>query len=379
MHPVASPAALAARPAFVSTAGLKRFTRTFLTYFLFFIAAASTLDAQLREWSLREEADRFGLTQIIEGSADKPWAFRILVPKTVVLLHDNLPQSVRRLLSNERIGSKIAARYWKGDKRGVAFSAELNEYYVLFASIMFAAYLGMLLALRTLTTDLLGRASAYANLAPLGFALLLPLTFIGGSYFYDPVELFFFSTFALALIRTRILVAAALVFFATLNKETGVLLPFLFSPLVLSRHMPRAALKQLIFLQTVALCAYVLVRVSGADNPAGFVEHHLASNLEFWQDWRAYTAFFGAYNAVIPVPRGLNVITLALVGLLLALNRHRDWPVWCLMIATLVSLPLFLLFCLHDELRNLSFMFVPMYLVLVRTIERLWIDPPETV
>lgn len=364
---------------------LRFVTRELFVLFAFSLSVSLVLDVQLREAGAPEGNPRFDLVHLLDGTADKPWAFRILVPQAVKLSHALLPEFARNALSNERIVRKINERYWRDYERDGAEVRDLVEKYVLVVLVMYGAYLGLMYVLRALTIDRLGASSAFSNLAPIGFALFLPLTFVNGSYFYDPVELFFIASFVLSLSRHRFLIAVAIAVLATFNKESNLLLPIIFLPLLILNRPRRIAIQQYCLLQAAAACAYVLVRYVASDNAAGIVVFQLPSNLRFWADWHSYFLFFGVYNAVIPAPRGLNVLTVSLLSMLLWWNRKRDWPFWSLLSAATISAPLFLLFCFHDELRNLSFVFIPLYLILVGIVATFWegsarqkVDEPPT-
>lgn len=352
----------------------RRLAREFLVFFAFFLAASITLDLQVRSWGPPQGNERFDLVHLLDGTAEKPWAFRVLVPFIVRNAHANLPDSVRDALSNDRIVMKVKERYWGQPTDGSEIPIQAEKY-VLLVLLVFSAYMGLLYLLRALTTEMVGTSSPFASFAPVGFALFLPLTFVNGAYFYDSFELLFIAAFVFCLRRHHVLPAALVVALATLNKESNLLLPVIFLPLFLLHKSRSAAIKLFSVLQLSAACAYIVVRYVASANAGGAALFQLSSNMAFWSDLRSYFLFFGLYNAVIPVPRGLNILTVSLVAILFCWNRQRDWIFWSLIMAAGVSLPLFLLFCYHDELRNLSFCFIPLYLMAVRSICALWEEP----
>jgi hypothetical protein len=79
------------------------------------------------------------------------------------------------------------------------------------------------------------------------------------------------------------------------------------------------------------------------------------------------------YAPMIPFPRGANVLLAAVVISLFALAWHhiQRQVKQLFFMALAINLPLWLAFCYTDEMRNLSFVFLPAFLMASHALPRL--------
>ncbi len=99
----------------------------------------------------------------------------------------------------------------------------------------------------------------------------------------------------------------------------------------------------------------------------------------FLLDPRSYFMVFDIYLPLIPVPRGFHVISLAFV-LFLMMHRWNAKPLQVrrLLIASSIAIvPLYLFGSAADEIRALSFMFMPLYLAGFHTVQSLYVESDE--
>jgi len=93
-------------------------------------------------------------------------------------------------------------------------------------------------------------------------------------------------------------------------------------------------------------------------------------NINFWLSPESYFLWHDFYAPMILFPRGFNFILLAILSGLLfwQWGKKPFFTKGLFIVAMLINIPLFILFCWQDEIRNLSFLFLPMYLLIVHTL-----------
>jgi hypothetical protein len=100
-----------------------------------------------------------------------------------------------------------------------------------------------------------------------------------------------------------------------------------------------------------------------AHNGGGSVSHHLADNIVFWTNAGSYFRFLDIFAPLVRVPIGANpLLVIPLIALLAA-----GWPSAPTIIRRLLAMsfvltvPLFILFAEHDEIRDFSIASAPIY------------------
>jgi hypothetical protein len=191
-----------------------------------------------------------------------------------------------------------------------------------------------------------------------------------GGYFYDPPEIFFLATSVVLATRGRLLALLLLTPIATFNKESFLFwLPCLWPLFPASLNLPRRAIGVLAAV-VASGCTYLFIKARYAANPGGAFEFHLLENIRFYL--RPVSYFQHEYTYGLPLTRGVSFVHLGLLAALIYLG-HKDLPArWKMhgFCALAVNLPLYLLFCWLDELRNLSLLFVIMTVLIASTLRR---------
>jgi hypothetical protein len=201
--------------------------------------------------------------------------------------------------------------------------------------------------------------------SPLLFGILLPISFLHGNFYYDFVELFFLSALLLTAIRGDYWYWLILLPLAVLNKESNILVPVLYVIVLMEKCVKRRD-QVFIFLATIiAGCVFFYLKQKYALNPGGSMIWQLPKNVSFLLNPKNYFLWHDFYLPLIPFPRGVNLFWLALLSYLVFfdwINKPRLLKL-IFLTALIVNLPLWLAFCQQDEMRNLSFVFLPLYLL----------------
>lgn len=355
----------------VDRSGQSRFVNGCILVLIYFVAAAASFNGFYDKWNLRDSQVFPGVSieAILGGTADRPFAYRMLLPWIANHVDAALPAQMKNrimakaLLPDGSLFTKIKSPVAKDPRYLIRYHL---IYYMAFL-FLFASMFAMRWACREVAID---RVSA--ALAPVIFVLFLPFLLTIGGFFYDLSEIFFFMlATALALSRRYgpllVLVAAL----GALNKESFVLLTPALYPL-LRTHLPawRAAIFSGVLAAVSGTIGFAVSRHFRA-NPGPVALPHLGRNLLFYINPR--NLFQHEVNYGLVTFRGYNIIFVVLVAVLL-LRAWKPLPVRVrqhIAIAAVINLPLLFAVCAPGELRNLSLLY-PGLLFLIAQAVALW-------
>jgi hypothetical protein len=332
--------------------------------FIYFVVASASFSGYFTKWQFREytpgpDAIEASLPAMVDGTADRPYVYRQLLPFIANSIERALPIDVRNhatalLFDKTHHYHPIAALYPNAvDARNPQYAL---RYYLIYA-MSFASLLLAMFALRAVCIDMQPNRVA-ATLAPIAFAAILPLILTVGGYFYDPSELLFMATAVWFSMRGRVLWLIAITALATLNKESFLFFILTLYPFLRSRFSVKSTLAVQCVLLVVAAAVNVVIKLKYAHNDGGVITYHLMENLVFLTHPSSYLDF--EYNYGIPTTKGFNVINIVLVAALVRTAWGKLLPAvrQHLKIAVLINVPLYLAFCYPGELRDFSMLYV---------------------
>ncbi|MGZ3236386.1 MAG: hypothetical protein ACXU8A_03330 [Burkholderiaceae bacterium] len=328
----------------------------------FWIVAAASFAGFVGKWGLPDGAQRNGVEVMLDATAYKPFIYRQFAPMTANFLEHHIPERLKNF-----VRAKVKPENTFTKTKSVVNPEYQFRYICIYYLNFFALFLS-LFVLRRILLDF-GIGSVAAIVAPISFLLAFPYLQTIGGYFYDSLELFFISIAVLIATRGNIFLLIALALPATLNKETFFfVLPTLY-PLLRHKLSPKMALTTIGLAILVSGIVNVLLKMAFIDAPGGAAEFHFFHNIRVYLMPWAYRQFEDTYGIV--GPSGTFFGTIAVVAII----AFRSWPN-CpkivrqhLFIAAAINLPLFLLFCIDGELRNLSLLFVGFVILIGVTID----------
>ncbi|QBQ98325.1 hypothetical protein [Paraburkholderia pallida] len=344
-------------------------SRQILLVFVYFLVASASFNGFFLKWHLRDGMPEASLPKMLDGTADRPYVYRRLLPSVANGIEHLLPSSVKQradaLLLDDRPAHHPIARYYAGtpDSRDARYAL---RYYMVYA-MSFGALLAALLVLRGVCLDLRSEPVS-ATLAPLAFALILPLLMAEGGYYYDMAELLFMALAVRYALRARILALAVLTALAAYNKESFLFFVFTLYPFLRVRLPVRRTLGVQGALLGIAVVVNLVVKAQFAHNAGDVVVQNFGVNLRYLSNALNYLQF--EYNYGVLTTKGFNVVHLFLMAVLVRLA----WPRLPLrlrqsfLIAAAINVPLFLAFGCFDELRGLSFLYVGFVMILCGAI-----------
>ncbi|HEX8988133.1 MAG TPA: hypothetical protein VF816_09230 [Rhodocyclaceae bacterium] len=325
----------------------------------FWMVAAAACAGFLGKWGLRDDAPRFTIERMLDGTAYRPFVYRQLVPLIANAADRALPAPVKRSIADHLSPEPTFTR-----TIGL-FTPGLRFRYVVVCYLSFAALFGSLFVLRLIALDT-GATPLAALLAPVSLVLALPYLQTRGGYFYDCAELFFLSLAFLLALRGKALWLIALVVPAALNKESFFFfLPALYPLLRTRLPRGRAAAATAAGLLVAGAVALWLEHAFAA-SPGGAIELHLLDNLPTLATPHAYRETELTYGII--GPSGLSFAALAIASIVATRGAAACPPAvrHHLSVAAAINLPLLLALGVVGELRDLSLLFVG-FMVLLAT------------
>ncbi|CAI3935502.1 hypothetical protein [Commensalibacter papalotli (ex Botero et al. 2024)] len=326
-------------------------TNLFLLCVIFWMTAAAGFSGFMGKWSFRDTEDRFGIVEMLDGTATKPFVYRQLGPIIadgfVQITPSKLKETIAKKIKPEKTFSKVSTQL------NIDHKFKYNIiYYLCFLSLFFSLFI-----LRKIL--LYFNCSPTASIfAPVLLILAFPYIQTYGGYFYDSIEIFFMSAAFLCALRKRYILLFCLILPATLNKEVFFFfLPTLY-PLI-RNHLDFK--KSIVLTSAMVITAgivNIIVKKLYAANPGGVAIFHLFDNLKNYINPLTYIKFETTYGIIGPKKMSIISVIIILTVFVNAWKYCSDLLKKHIFFVICINLPLFLLFCATGELRNLSLFFV---------------------
>lgn len=338
-----------------------------LLIFMVIVVTAASFCGFFSKWSFRDDAGKsFGIEAMLDGTANRPFVYRQLVPKTskaiVSLLPDQAKAKLEKNLQERKPAESIYARAQAPENYRI-------EYYLMII-ICYGCFVASTWLLRSLLCEVWGDKAA-GTLGALSFALLIPFLETLGGYYYDFPELLFFVMAVRFSMSGNWLALLILAPIATLNKESF----FFFLPALYPFFRQTFNLKYSRILVVVSIMlsglAYLFVRQQYMGNGGGMVELHLMDHITKLFQLRTYYVTSTTYG----LPLGAQMFFLHIIFVLWVAKYSWKWltAMWKqhTKIALVITIPLYLLFCSPGELRNLSFLYMAFCVMITYVIHDL--------
>jgi hypothetical protein len=345
---------------------------------IYVIVSAFVLNAFVQRWDLGTDSKKNDFATVMEYKATRPFVYRVLVPFVVNTTASAIPDRVVHrfedtLLHTSRLVPNVRI------KDTPEWTVDVSLKYHLTYFFLFFCLFSLLYTTRYLTRVVFSPPTVFQDFGPAVALLLLPLTFLEGGYIYDFPELLLMALLLVCIVKSKWWLFYPVFVLAILNKEADVLLILFFLAFHL-KTMPRPRLSKHLLAQIVISGMLLfLVRNHFASVGGSPVEDHMIGNLRFWANPLSYLKVMDIYARGILVPRGFNILSLLLVVFMLS-YRWREKPIeirFLFFFALVINLPLSILFGYQDEIRNLSLIFLGLYLMGFHTLTTLYTRDSE--
>ncbi|MEJ2104373.1 MAG: hypothetical protein P8X47_07340 [Ignavibacteriaceae bacterium] len=214
-------------------------------------------------------------SEMVYGTAWKPFVYRTLLPSSVRIISEIIPEGVHKSLTEEVESSHSLMLVLEKLK----WESEFITEYLIAMGLMYLSLLGFVYVFRRLFDEIYSSAFWFKNLISIILLFAIPAMFQPNysNYVYDFPDLFLFTSGLLLLHQRKWNYFLILFLVSCFNKETTILLTLIFAihfykDLEISKiYYHRFITFQLIIFLTVKILLFILFR----NNPGGFVEFHL--------------------------------------------------------------------------------------------------------
>lgn len=334
---------------------------------LFFIAASASFNGYYDKWHFREPGvhaganpangakTKFGLADMLDGTAARPFVYRQLTPAIANWLDSALSKPAKDALS------EIFSRYQPASALAADPSYSFR-YTVVYIVTFFFVWLSV--AAMYLVCRAVGMPPAARVFAPVVMILLMPYFQTVGGYFYDYAELAFIALAVWMSLKFDWWWMLPLAALATWNKESFLLATLTLFPILRKRHSLPSALIGTALLAATCAGVYLAIRIHYSQNVGGAVLEQWREQWEFMSHPRNLFKLEQTYG--ITHFRAFSLAPLALIVWI-------AWRGWRLLppeirrhgqIAAAINLPLYFLYCAPGEMRDFSLLYVVLMLLL---------------
>lgn len=347
-----------------------------LCFVVFFFASAASFNGFYWQCHFGEEGvprARYptGFEQMVNGTADRPYVYRQLVPTLANWTDDVAPEFVKA-----KLYSRLTTRngYWEYWSQALASSPEtVNERYffrycfVYFATFLFALTGTYAMYLVCLAMEL---PLPVAVLAPIVLILLIPYFLSYNGKIYDYPEIAFFALAVWVTSKYKWYWVIPIAALGAWNKESFLFIVPALYPFIRRRHTRTASLIGGSVLILICGVIYLTLRIRYQHNPGDPVLLEIVDQIRSLLNPRAMLS--GTQEVYgLRIPRVFSVLPL---GLLIA-AVYRSWGKFPeairehAKIAALINIPLYFLFCVPGEMRDLSMLYVTLLFVIALNLD----------
>lgn len=353
----------------------KKIAPYFLLLIVCFIVTSAAFSGYFLKRAFYDTDKLYGdlsVISMLEGSTQKPYVYRQLVPYLANSVENFFSESskrkIKQWITKDRGGVNNNVIY---NKYAQAVDSKnpniIIKYYIVYIIAYVALFLSVFI-LRQVCIDQ-GADVASATLAPLIFILALPYLQTEGSFFYDLTELLFMALAVLMAQRRYYAYLIITVVIATLNKESFLAFSLALMPFLIQNLGFKKAFFYQIVLVCIATTVNFLIKTHYVNNLGSAVEWHFFHQLQAIFSLSSYFSYDFVYGMI--APKGYNLFSIILLVIIVKQSYRFLSPVIKrhTLAALAINLPLFLLFCYPGELRNLSFLFVSLNVMLSINIQ----------
>ena len=338
---------------------------------LFFVAAAASFSGFYDKWHFREAGTSASMPgasfdSMLDGTASRPFVERQLLPMLANWMDAQVPEQAKDWLYAARLYSGKPFRDDFIDSPLARSRTWFLRYWIVYTAVFLFAWIAV--HAMYLTAKAAGYSAPASALAAIAMILLFPYFLTRGGFFYDYPELAFFAIVAWMALKFDWGWMVPVVALASWNKESFLLfIPALY-PVLRRRTSRLSALAGTAVLGLTCAAVYCLLRLRFLHNPGGTVELHVYDQIDYMLHPSNLLLREKTYGLL--VFQGFNPLVWALIAwtairgwrlLPQPLQRHAQ-------IAAIVNFPLYLLFCIPGELRDLSLLYVTLLFLLAANL-----------
>ena len=324
-----------------------------MLFFIFYTVAAASFNGLFGIAAFMDKHDpRRSFQVMYEDSAYKPFIYRQLMIKTVKEIRTLMPEETQKNLIQDFKRCDIILTKYKQSTIEDAYAIEYHLlYFLCFGLIILSMFLIREIVIEVVGSNVLGILTACA------FTIIFPMIEWLWVY-YDCGELFFFLLATLLAIKGYWLGIILIAPIAEYNKESFLFFVLTLFPILAEKIAPKKAAVAVLISAFLSGAVYFYVSSIYSGNLGGNTEWHFYEHLKEFLDLHTYCTvypFYGVYWGI-----GFFIPNTLMLALLIKCTWKKLSAAWQnhIKIAALINIPLFILFCQPNELRNFSLLYV---------------------
>ncbi len=332
--------------------------KKFLLILLILVVSAAGFCGFFLKWSLRDDAENFGFTAMIENTAKRPFIHRQLLPQAAKSIVEVIPAPTKEKLSARLVEKNSIGKRYAQAKIPPKY---VLEYHLLFA-LSFLSFFAAIWVLRSLLGEVLqDKVAGTAGAAV--FALVFPFFEVLGGYYYDLAEVFFMFLAAKFALRGKFIPLLILAPIATLNKESFFFFLVTLYPLTRQHFsLKKSAAITLVSIFFAGL-AYLFVRQTFINNPGDMADGRFFEHMEHLFDISSYFLTDSIYG----LPLGSRVFLPHVICVIWIIKNswshlNDAWKLHA-KLALIINGVLYFLFVVPGELRDLSMLYISLMIL----------------
>lgn len=338
----------------------------FVLTVIYALVSAAAFHGYYTKWKMSDDVIPQSLVSTLDGTADRPYVYRQLLPQIANTIESLIPEGSRQAIETRLQEAGLGLR------SPIGTDARREGYVFRYRIVYYATFLCLFLSLFVLRSICLsaGLDRVSSTAAPALFALLVPVLQNRGGYFYDLPEILAFALAARFALSGRVWALLLLAAPAAANKESFFFYAVSLLPLLRQRLSLRDSLLATAGAVLISGVCYLLIKSAYAGNPGSDTIFQLGKNLLFYLNPLNLLRVDQTYG--LPLFSGYGLVVLSWFGIMMAYGWKAvpDYIHRHLALAATVNVPLFLLFCAEGEMRNLSMLYVGTVVLIAGALQR---------
>ena len=331
---------------------------------LLFLAAAASFNGFYTKIQFLDGNAYRGFESIVDGTANRPYIYRQLIPAIANWADRSTPQTLRQRLTSAH--SDDGRSFYEALFQSPVALNPVNSfrYLVMYIEVFVAAVVAVFALYFVCRAE--GYEPKVAVIASSVLILLVPYVQIrGGGFYSDYPELAFLSLAVLVSRQFHWLWLIPIAALGTYNKESFILILLTLWPILKWRWGRLFASLQIAGLEILAIAIYWISRVRFSGNPGGTVENHLQGQLSFFLhpvNWifklgKVYGIFLPEMMSLIPVAIVVWLTWRGWKEISSVMRQHA-------IVAASIIFPLFIVLSTPGETRDFSMLYIVLLLVI---------------
>ena len=330
-----------------------KWIKKLMLIFLILTISAAGFCGFFVKWALRDDAETFGFTAMIENTAKRPFIHRQLLPVIVKSTVEVIPEDKKEKLSARLIEKRHIEKRFAQSQIPEKY---ILEYYLMVA-ICFLSFFAAIWILRSLLSEILNDEVA-GTLGAMLFALIFPYFEVLGGYYYDILEILFMFMAAKFALRGKFIALLILAPIATWNKESFFFFLATLYPLTRLHFDEKKSAAITLASIFFSGLAYLYVREMFINNPGDAADGRFFEHMEHILEISSYFLTDSIYG--VPLPSRMFFLHIIYVLFIAKISWRKLSDNWKnhIKIALVINGILYFMYVVPGELRDLSMLYI---------------------